>query len=349
MELLDWLLLGGNIVLLCCFFWFYLRDPRRLVNGVLFLLSAGFLYGSLLYVAIAYQLVVLRFLVIGLGMALLLALGLASLLLIITSLLNFIVLIRREGLKPTNLLILLFALALIGLNLISSLRNSDLFSPNVNLLFGYANTLAFYCIFLAVNFLVTSFLCQLWRPRHNQDYIIVLGAGLKNGVQVSKLLADRIDKALAFYRRQKQHRQPPKLIFSGGQGADEAISEAFAMQAYALSQGLPVEDTLLEERSTSTYENMQFSQQLIHRRQAGKPYRVLYATNNFHVLRAGLYARQLGLKAYGLSARTAAYYWPNATLREFGAYLVMHKKTHLGVLVFVSVLYLFYFILTKTV
>ena len=77
-------------------------------------------------------------------------------------------------------------------------------------------------IYRILNFLTVSFLYQFNRPRYNQDFIVVLGAGLINGETVSPLLAKRINKAIAFYRAQSRATlNPPILLMSGGQGADE--------------------------------------------------------------------------------------------------------------------------------
>lgn len=54
-----------------------------------------------------------------------------------------------------------------------------------------------------------------------------------------------------------------------------------------------------------------------------------FFTNNYHLLRAGIYARQAGLAANGVGAHTRFYYLPNAMIREFGALVVMNKKRHL--------------------
>lgn len=79
-----------------------------------------------------------------------------------------------------------------------------------------------YLFIVFYNFLTVSFLYQFNRPRYNQDFIVVLGAGLINGETVSPLLAKRINKAIAFYRAQSRATlNPPILLMSGGQGADE--------------------------------------------------------------------------------------------------------------------------------
>ena len=76
-------------------------------------------------------------------------------------------------------------------------------------------------------FMGYTVLLQLIPPKRDFDYVIIHGAGLLRGKEVSKLLADRIDKAIEVYQKDPT---PPILIPSGGKGDDEDISEAEAME-----------------------------------------------------------------------------------------------------------------------
>ena len=150
---------------------------------------------------------------------------------------------------------------------------------------------------------------------------------------------------------------PPKLVLSGGQGPDESCPEAEAMKAYALEKGIPEEHILTETESTSTLENLKFSKLIMDADFSGKTgdlgnssanatvgklsdnaaggtaYRCIYATNNYHVLRAGIYARRAGLRIHGIGARTAFYYLPNAILREYIAYSYLYLKWNVAFVV----------------
>ncbi|BFH64781.1 hypothetical protein PAJ34TS1_53730 [Paenibacillus azoreducens] len=100
------------------------------------------------------------------------------------------------------------------------------------------------------------------------------------------------------------------------------------MQKYAIEKGIPPEHTLKEDRSVNTYQNMLFSKQIMDSLKNGK-YNSIFTTNNFHLFRAGLYAKQTGLKSQGIGSKTAFYYWPNAMIREYIAILVMNRKRHI--------------------
>ena len=86
------------------------------------------------------------------------------------------------------------------------------------------------------------------------DYLIVPGAKVY-GDQPSDALRARIDLAWDYLSRNPD----TVAILSGGQGSGENISEAECMRRTLASYGLTEDRMLLEEQSTTTAENMQFS------------------------------------------------------------------------------------------
>ena len=127
-------------------------------------------------------------------------------------------------------------------------------------------------------------------------YMVVLGAKVKHG-RPSRALLLRLESALAYAEENPE----TVLILSGGQGPDEALSEAVCMQEWLLSNGLEKSRLVLEDRSTSTRENLVFSDRMT----GCKEGPVLVVTNDFHVYRAVQLARKLGYReVYGLAAPT---------------------------------------------
>ena len=147
-------------------------------------------------------------------------------------------------------------------------------------------------------------------PPSGADAVIVLGAGIR-GDQVSYALQNRLDAAAGYYRENPS----AILVVSGGFGKGKEVSEAYAMEKYLLSIGIPREAILKEERSTSTNENFRFSKEILDG-MLGANYEVVYVTNDFHILRAGINARDEGLNAHGLAAPTPLYIIPNCYMRE---------------------------------
>ncbi len=243
--------------------------------------------------------------------------------------LNTYSIVKKENLKLSHILTLITAIGIIAVVTIPSFINLGGW-PYALILFIYSlQGLAFYYFFHVSQYLLASTLCNLSRPKKNQDYIIVLGSQVKDG-EVTPLLASRVDAAIAFYNKQEKTGSPPKLLFSGGQGYDETCSEAEAMKKYALRQKISSSDILLEDKATTTLQSMKFCKKIMDEHSYGKPYNCIYATNNYHVLRAGMLARQAGLKINGIGSKTRLYFLPNAILREYIAYLSMHKKWNIA-------------------
>ena len=247
-------------------------------------------------------------------------------------LLNAAVVLQREKRTFAHFLTLILAVALITYMVV--IRATDASGwPAITLVLRYWIEGMVFCYSVHVTqYIVATVLCNFSRPRMNQQYVIVHGAGLING-KVSPLLAQRVDKAIEFYNKQKKEGAPPKLILSGGQGTDESISEAEAMAEYARGKSIPESDMLLESRSTNTLENMRFSKEIMDKDSKGKPYHAIYVTSSYHLLRTGVYARRAGMKISGIGAKTAFYYMPVALLREYIAYIVIHRKMNIAVAV----------------
>ena len=201
-----------------------------------------------------------------------------------------------------------------------------------------------YLVFWFFAFITSFLLSRLYRLHYNQEYIIVLGAGLLNGTQVSPLLASRIQRALDFADAQKKkHGNYPLLVFSGDKGGDEEIPEGAAMKQYALTHGAPANKCLAEERSKNTYENMLFSKQIIetHHVDLNKG---LFSTSDYHTFRAAGYAHKVGLNIDGLGAKTSKLFIPNAFIREFLALMVSHKRAHIIALCLILLLSILLFL-----
>lgn len=139
------------------------------------------------------------------------------------------------------------------------------------------------------------------------DYALVLGAKV-NGETPSLSLQYRLEAALQ-YAKQYPH---VNMILSGGQGADEFISEAEAMKRYLMAHGIP-EDRLIEEKySSSTFENISFSKKLLPNSVNG----ITIITSDYHLARARKIASHLGLQTDTVAAETPTIVRLKLTSRE---------------------------------
>lgn len=249
--------------------------------------------------------------------------------LITTLLISGIQLIRREGFSLSHLLSLGFGVCyiayLVGWPMLSDMKKNDLW----NFLYAYLSFVFFITLSIFALYTVSSFLNLLRNRRKRYRYIIVLGCGLMNGAEVTPLLAGRIQKGMEAYRQNPGAR----LVFSGGKGSGEALPEGEAMKRYAVEKGVPEEDILVEAQSVNTRENLQLSYRLIQRDAQGDTGNLLVVTNRYHVFRALLLAKHLGIPCDGRGSRTKLYFALNAFIREWIAYLVLWRKTYVTVLV----------------
>ena len=168
-------------------------------------------------------------------------------------------------------------------------------------------------------------------PEFDKDYVIILGCQIRKDGTLTNLLKSRVDRAIEFSKMQKD-KTGKDIIFvpSGGQGNDEVISEADAMKNYLLEKGIKEESILVENQSKNTFENIKFSKKLI--QEKCKEAKIVFSTTNYHVFRGGVIATEQDVKIEGIGAKTKAYFWINAFIREFIATLVSEKKKHIAIL-----------------
>jgi uncharacterized SAM-binding protein YcdF (DUF218 family) len=139
------------------------------------------------------------------------------------------------------------------------------------------------------------------------EYAIILGAKV-NGEIPSLSLQYRLEAALD-YASEYPH---ILLILSGGQGHGERISEAEAMRRYLVKNGIQEERLLLESASTSTYENLLNSKELM----PSSIQEATIITSDYHIARARKIAHNLNLETDSIAAKTPKIVEFKLTLRE---------------------------------
>lgn len=240
---------------------------------------------------------------------------------------NGIILLKKEGRSKANYLSMILGIVILVFFPLISFRfgdTGDLFSNNhlLNILFVFISYSYLIFGFAFAGFMLYSLLYLFIPKKKHYDFIIIHGAGLLGGEKVTPLLKRRIDKAVEAYHKSKNPHI--KIIASGGQGADEKISEAQAITNYLLTEtDVPRDAIILEDQSRTTHENLLFSKELGEKLVA-KP-QFLFVTNDYHVFRTSTYARKLKMKGDDLGCRTAGYYIPSAFIREYVALCVKLK------------------------
>lgn len=180
-----------------------------------------------------------------------------------------------------------------------------------------------YCLFFFSFIIVEGILLKdILVNRNNSPkvkYLIVLGAGLKGDIP-SEVLKYRLNKAVKYFK------ENPDTIFivSGGQGKDELISEAEAMEIYLSERGIPIKNIIKEDKSTSTYENLKFSDKIIKEKEITGDIAVM--SNSFHMYRVKMISKKLNFPLKTVYAETPAIVFPNYMLREYFAFFNEYRK-----------------------
>lgn len=146
------------------------------------------------------------------------------------------------------------------------------------------------------------------------DYLIILGARLYGKIP-SPALLERLKVASEYLKDHKD----VKIVVSGGQGLDEDIPEALAMSKYLKDDGIEADRIIIEDKSTSTFENLKFSLDRIRETDNRDNIKVLIATNKYHVFRSKLLAKRLGMVPYGLPAKIPPTVVLSSYIREYFA------------------------------
>lgn len=137
------------------------------------------------------------------------------------------------------------------------------------------------------------------QPDAEAEFLVILGAGLR-GSTPSPSLQSRLDAA---YEYMVAH---PDMIcvVSGGQGPDEDMSEALYMFQHLTERGISPTRIWIEDRSTSTMENLRYSLDLIEDHTGVPTKSVAILSSEYHLYRACMFAESFGVTAYGVPAKT---------------------------------------------
>ena len=156
----------------------------------------------------------------------------------------------------------------------------------------------------------TAFMIKAATAKPSENATVVVLGCRAYGSRPSIMLASRLDAA---YEYLTEH--PDAIcIVSGGQGPDESMPEAECMYLYLTEKGIAPERIYQENRSTSTRENLLFSQEIIEAE--GLNPEIAIVTNEYHEYRAGMVADALEMEYSAVPARTPLWLFPTYYIRE---------------------------------
>ncbi len=163
-----------------------------------------------------------------------------------------------------------------------------------------------FTLLLIVGFLVVGITeaiiikASFGSPREHTDYLLVLGAK----VRVTGPSASLWDRIYAAADYMKAHPDVIAIV-SGGQGPDEPMTEAEAMFTELTNLGIEPQRIWIEDQATSTWENMNFTLDLIEENTGSRPEKLGVLSSEYHLFRASLFAEACGVDFVGVPARTS--------------------------------------------
>ncbi len=176
-------------------------------------------------------------------------------------------------------------------------------------LISIAGTMIVCCVLLAI--IISVCMIRAVNKEPDSDVpLLVLGCQVK-GTHPSMMLTERLETANKYL---KEH-DNAVCILSGGKGEDEEISEAECMYHYLIEHGISADRLIMESRSTSTRENLQFSLEIMEEYNLGNT--VAIVTNEFHEYRAFRIAEKLDIEPYAVAANTHWWMFPTYLVREW--------------------------------
>lgn len=160
------------------------------------------------------------------------------------------------------------------------------------------------CIILAVLIYLTVTAVSIWNygavdEKRQADVAVVLGAGTSSN-ELSPVFRERANHGIWLY----ENGYVDFLIFTGGVGEGNTVSDAYIAKEYAISKGVPEEIVLIEERSTITEENLKNTKLLMEEYSLNT---AIIVSDPLHMKRAMLMTKDYGIEAYSSPTPTTMY------------------------------------------
>lgn len=173
--------------------------------------------------------------------------------------------------------------------------------------------IAFVCVGIAAILMLETLMLAAagTTPEKPADTVIVLGCGIFPDGKLTVSLKNRLDAAYDYL----ENHPNACVIVSGGQGDNEPIAEADAMQNYLKLKGIEPSRIYAEDKSTSSEENLAYSLEIIKEYNLSKA--VAIVTSDYHIYRALQLANELGYTGYGIPSPTPWRVWLSCHVREW--------------------------------
>lgn len=168
------------------------------------------------------------------------------------------------------------------------------------------------CWCIALSFFISRAEPEIPVEKENLP-VLILGSKV-DGTEPSADLQKRIDTAADWLLS-----YPNSIaVACGGQGTGEEVTEAEVIREKLLEKGIAPDRILLENQSVNTEQNLFYAQKVLLENNLPNK-EVLLLTDDYHLYRALLIAKQNGFTAWGIGVSTPPWIFPALFARELFA------------------------------
>lgn len=128
------------------------------------------------------------------------------------------------------------------------------------------------------------------------DFILVLGAGLRDDGTPSNMLSDRLDFAVSLYESEVCR----KILLSGDRSG-KGYDEPGAMYEYIVARGVDPDDIIKDDKGFSTYDSVVRAKDI----HGGE--NIIIVTQQYHLYRAIYIANRIGINSRGVPSDPRSY------------------------------------------
>ncbi|GLB52584.1 hypothetical protein NBRC110019_16240 [Neptunitalea chrysea] len=164
------------------------------------------------------------------------------------------------------------------------------------------NVVIIVAIAILVAFMSTAMAIERYAKEYYDtpsDVALVLGAGTSKG-KISYVFEQRILHAVKLYK----NNSVKYIIFTGGYGEGQTISDSKAAKNFVISKGVPAKNILIEESSTITFSNIKNARKVMDETGLSS---ALLVSDPYHMKRAMAMCNQMNIKALPSPTPTSMY------------------------------------------
>ena len=148
------------------------------------------------------------------------------------------------------------------------------------------------------------------------DYLMILGNQVVGKDTPSPLMLERVDRAVEYLEENKDC----YVVVCGGITTDEQIISESALMAELLTKdGVNPDRIILEDKSTTTFENFEYAKNVIeeHSGENIEDVYVAFLSSDYHMHRAGVIADHFGFNDIGRVSCTTENGFVKTLVREY--------------------------------